>query len=202
MGRKKPGKGTGTIPSDLGSDWHPAVLGGFSKVEKTQQNVRRRRITVQCPLDFYLHQGERTGKRKGGINLRQHQAGSILMQHWHISQGAPPSTLLLLGKIRIPFDPSRAMSASDDQVNAMCELDRARDWMGGAHDIGWLIVVAVACHGCYLKDLPPSVYYPKTEHLMGRLREALDKLADLYQIPRYKDRPPEKRTRRCKTKSL
>jgi hypothetical protein len=198
MGRKKADKGEGTIPSDLGSDWHPAVLGGYSVVEKTAQNVRRRRITVQCPLDFYLHQGERQGRRKGGITLRQHEAGAILMQYWHLSQGTPPSTLLLLGKIRIPFDPARAMSTTEEQANASIEVSWARDTLGGSKDVGWLLVFAVACQGMYLKDLPPHPYYPKTEHLMGRLREALDKLADSYDIPRYKNRREAKRTKRAK----
>lgn len=200
MARKNSEDGPGKVPSDMGSDWHPAVKAGFTQVSLNAQGTKRRRILVQCPLDFYFQQHCRSGKRKGGINDRQHQAGSQLFADFHTSTGTVPSSLQQLGKIRVAFDPKRSIEKNDNQVHAMTQYNQAREFLGGPQDIGWKLALYVACYAYYLKDLPANQYYPKPEHMMGRLREALDKLADFYGIPVYKTRPGPQSGRKRKIK--
>lgn len=181
MSHKDAEKPSGHSSSDLGSEWHPAIRAGYSDVKSSAQGIRRRRILVQCPLDFYLQMNERDGKRKGGITYRQWEAGNKLFSDWHRA-GLVPSSMPNIGKIRIPpKSPEREFSSS--QEDAQDGIRKARHALGGHQNTGWILVRDVCCFGYYLREVPPMKYYKKTEHLMARLCEALDQLADFYAIP-------------------
>jgi hypothetical protein len=148
------------------ADPHPTRDSGTPET----RDKRIRGVTTP-PIDRYFQRGE--------ITQRQHRAGIRLYTHFHLAGLFPSSTPTTA------FATPSARTAGDPSFTEK-QVEHRQLWRNALESVvsrtGKIIVLNVCCYGFFLRDLELS-YYKSPTQLMPPLKEALDDVANYFDIP-------------------
>lgn len=140
-------------------------------IQETTQDGSRARNTTADVLGYY--------RRKGVLSSRQEEAGHLWYRDWY-SSGLRSSSASALGSERV--DGANRENLSSHQAECYMAYRSGEDAIRTPRHCR--VAYAICIIGNTLPDIiaQHQPYYARTEHLSPILKEAMDDLADFYDL--------------------